>query len=106
MNYTPQSWLNKRNQAVVCCKVHRNFDQNNSNSDDVNQEKLFKGAVAVDAIYGLCHGKYVSEIDLAASAIKYSLAHPKKVVNMDNHMTSSGSYSTFQNWLGRLAGGD
>jgi len=50
------------------------------------------------------HGKYVSEINLAASAIKYSLAHSKKVVNMDNHITSSGSYSTFQNWLGRLAG--
>src|SRR6185369_752241 len=50
------------------------------------------------------HGKYVSEINLAASAVKYSLARSKKVINIDNHITSAGSYSTFQNWLDGLAG--
>src|SRR6185369_12331051 len=49
------------------------------------------------------HGKYVSEINLAASAVKYSLARSKKVINIDNHITSAGSYSTFQNWLDGLA---
>ena len=101
MNYTPQAWLNKRNQVVV--KFIETLTHNSYNSDELSQEKLFKRAVAVDAIYGSRHGKYVSEINLAASAIKYSLARSKKVINIDNHITSAGSYSTFQNWLDALA---
>ena len=78
INYTPQSWLSKRNQVIV--KFIETLTQNN-NDDDISQEKLFKRAVAVDSIYGSRHGKYVSEINLAASAIKYSIARSKKVIN-------------------------
>ncbi|KAF0562000.1 hypothetical protein F8M41_014591 [Gigaspora margarita] len=35
--------------------------------------KVFKIAVEIDSIYGAQHGKYVSEIQLAISAIKYSI---------------------------------
>ena len=49
----------------------------NENEHQIEGEKLFKCAVAVDAIYGSRHLKYVSAISLAASAIKYSLARSK-----------------------------
>ena len=69
----------------------------------MSQEKLFKTAVAVDSIYGARHGKYVSEVHLAASAIKYSIARSKKIINIDNHITSTGSYNRFQTWLEELS---
>ena len=47
--------------------------QNNQDSDTLSQKKPFKTAIAVDTIYRARHGKYVSEIHLAASAIKYSI---------------------------------
>jgi len=96
INYTPQSWLSKHNQVIV--KFIETLTQNN-NDDDISQEKLFKRAVAVDSIYGSRHGKYVSEINLAASAVKYSIEHSKKVINIDNHIISAGSYPLFQNLL-------
>ena len=42
-------------------------------------------------------------MNLAASAIKYSLARSKKVINIDNHITSGGGYSYFQKWLEDLS---
>ncbi len=77
--------------------------QNNQDSDALSQEKPFKTAVVVDAIYGARHGKYVSEIHLAASAIKYSIIRLKKIISIDNHITSSGSYYQFQKWLKELS---
>ena len=75
----------------------------NENEHQHKGEKLFKCAVAVDAIYGSRHLKYVSAINLAVSAIKYSLARSRMIVDIDNHITSSGCYKTFTNWLERLA---
>ncbi|RIB04656.1 hypothetical protein C2G38_2221792 [Gigaspora rosea] len=69
----------------------------------ISQEKLFKKVVAVDAIYGSRHKNYVSEINLTLSAIKYSLARVKTIVDIDNHVISSRSYITFINWLESLA---
>ncbi|GBC22372.2 hypothetical protein GLOIN_2v1770734 [Rhizophagus irregularis DAOM 181602=DAOM 197198] len=93
--------LNDRNQVIV--KFIEILTQNDGNTNVPNQEKLFKRVVAVDAIYGSRHGKYVSEINLAASAIKYSLARSKKVINIDNHITSAGGYVQFQKWLDELS---
>src|SRR5688572_12754716 len=68
--YTPREWLNKRNQVAV--KFIETLIHNSRDTDTLSQEKVFKTAVAVDVIYGARYGKYVSEIQLAASAIKYS----------------------------------
>ncbi|RIB19714.1 hypothetical protein C2G38_2181071 [Gigaspora rosea] len=48
--------------------------QNNSrfSLENLMPRKAFQTAVAVDSIYGARHGKYISEIHLAASAIKYT----------------------------------
>lgn len=79
------------------------------NSDSEQQQypvgpaKLFKTVVTVDSIYGARHGKYVSEIHLAASAVKYSITRSKKAINIDNHITSAGSYHRFQTWLEGLS---
>ena len=40
---------------------------------------------------------------MAASAVKYSLARSKMVIDIDNHTMYSGSYSKFTNWLESLA---
>src|SRR6185312_7278821 len=101
LRYTPQDWLNKRNQVVV--KFIENLTYNDFNVGASNTEKLYKCAMAVDLIYGSRHGKYVSEMNLAASAIKYSIARSKTIINIDNHITNSGSYSRFQNWLEELS---
>jgi hypothetical protein len=101
INYSPQIWLSKRNQVLV--KFIETLTYNNNSPDDLSQEKIFKRAVAVDTIYGTRHGKYVSEVNLIASAIKYSLARSKKVINIDNHITSGGGYSYFQKWLEDLS---
>lgn len=73
MKFTPQTWLNDRNQVIV--KFIEILTQNDWNTNVPNQEKLFKRVVAVDAICRSHHEKYVSEINLAASAIKYSLSY-------------------------------
>lgn len=101
VNYTPEIWLNERNQVIV--KFIETLTENSYNRDNLNRQKLFKRAIAVDAIYASRHGKYVSEINLAASAIKYSLARSKTVINIDNHITSGGSYFYFQKWLEELS---
>jgi len=102
MTYTPSKWLNGRNQVIV--KFVETLIRNNRNTDTrLSEEKLFKVAVAVDSICAARHGKYVSEINLAVSAIKYSIARSKKIINIDNHMTSAGSYYRFQTWLEELS---
>ncbi|KAF0535248.1 hypothetical protein F8M41_009704 [Gigaspora margarita] len=65
--------------------------------------KNFKQAMAVDLIYGSRHRKYVLEITLIALAIKYSIAPLKTIINIDNHITCSGSYFRFQSWLNELS---
>jgi hypothetical protein len=70
--YSPREWLNRRNKVVVA--FIETLIQNTQGSDALGQEKLFKTAIAVDSIYSARHGKYVSEIQLALSAIKYSIA--------------------------------
>ncbi|RIB19418.1 hypothetical protein C2G38_2307036 [Gigaspora rosea] len=99
--YSPREWLNKGNQVIV--KFIKNLVKNNRDTDILNQEKLFKIAVIVDLLYGARHEKYVSEIQLALSAIKYSIARSKMIINIDNHITSSGSYNRFQKWIEELA---
>src|ERR1044072_423317 len=101
MVYNSREWLDRRNQVAV--KFIEILIQNNRDSDVLSQEKLFKTTIAIDSIYGARHGKYVSEIQLAASAIKYSIARSKLVINIDNHITSSGSYYRFQKWLEELS---
>jgi hypothetical protein len=100
MVYEPYEWLSKRNQVIV--KFVETLTRNNNNIP-LSTEKLFKIVVAVDSIYGARHGKYVSEIHLAASAVKYSITRSKKAINIDNHITSAGSYHRFQTWLEGLS---
>ncbi len=69
----------------------------NRNEHQYEGEKLFKCAVTVDAIYKSRHLKYVSAINMVASAIKYSLSRSKMIINIDNHFISSGSYTKFIN---------
>ncbi len=99
--YSPHEWLNRRNKVVIA--FIETLIQNTQSSNALGQEKLFKTAVAVDSIYGARHGKYVSEIQFALSAIKYSIARSKMIINIDNHITGSGSYHRFQKWLEELS---
>ncbi|RHZ86518.1 hypothetical protein Glove_50g130 [Diversispora epigaea] len=101
MVYSPYEWLNKCNQVIV--KFIEILIQNNQETDHSRQEKLFKTAIAINIIYEARHGKYVSEIHLAASAIKYSIARSKIIINIDNHLISLGSYYQFQKWLEELS---
>ncbi|RHZ59119.1 hypothetical protein Glove_365g192 [Diversispora epigaea] len=68
LEYSPSKWLAERNPVVI--KFIETLT-NNENEHQHEGEKLFKRAVAIDAIYGSRHLKYVSAINLAASAIKY-----------------------------------
>ena len=101
LQHTPQTWLSRHNQVIV--KFIETLTHNNFNTDSPNNEKLYKGAMAVDLIYGSRHGKYVPEMNLVASAIKYSIARSKTIINVDGHITNSGSYSRFQSWLDELS---
>ncbi|KAF0467586.1 hypothetical protein F8M41_025984 [Gigaspora margarita] len=101
IKYNSREWLTSHNQVVV--KFIETLVQNNQATNISSQEKLFKIVFAVDSIYGARHGKYVSEIQLAASAIKYSIARSMMVIDIDNHITSSGSYHRFQKWLEELS---
>ncbi|RIB12464.1 hypothetical protein C2G38_2200623 [Gigaspora rosea] len=47
--------------------------------------------------------KYVSEINLAALAIKYTIARSKLIIDIDSHITSGGGYTKFINWIESLA---
>ena len=100
LEYSPSKWLAERNPVVV------RFIETLTHKENEHQhegERLFKCVVAVDAIYESRHLKYVSAINLAASAIKYSLARSKMIVDIDNHIVSSGCYKKFTNWLESLA---
>ncbi|RIB18176.1 hypothetical protein C2G38_2311147 [Gigaspora rosea] len=101
LKYSPSKWLAERNLVVV--KFIETLTHNEGEHQH-REEKLFKHAVAIDAIYGSRHLKYVSAINLATSAIKYSLARSKMIVDIDNHIISSGSYTKFNSWLESLAG--
>ncbi|KAF0412363.1 hypothetical protein F8M41_007934 [Gigaspora margarita] len=88
-----------RNYVIV------KFIETLTDNDDeqINQNKIFKRIVAVDTIYKSRHSKYVSEINLAASAIKYSIARSKLIIDIDNHITGGGGYTKFLNWIESLA---
>ena len=101
LSYNSQIWLSKRNQVVV--KFIETLTYNNLITDSLDAEKLYKRAMAVDLIYGSRYGKYVSKMNLVTSAIKYSITRSKTIINIDSHITSSGSYSHFQNWLEELS---
>src|SRR3989337_1168431 len=100
LEYSPFKWLAERNPVVVKFLETLTYNQDEHQHEG---EKLFKCAVAVDAIYGSRHLKYVSAINMVASAIKYSLARSKMIIDIDNHFISSGSYTKFINWLDSLA---
>jgi glutaredoxin len=101
LEYTTSQWLSKRNPVIV-----RSLETltHNDNENSLEGGKLFKCAVAVDAIYGARNLKYVSAINLASSAIKYSIAKSKKIIDVDNHFLSSGSFFKFLKWQEDLAG--
>jgi len=69
----------------------------NRNEHQHEGEKLFKYTVVVDTIYGSRHLKYISVINMVASAIKYLLSKSKMIINIDNYFISSGSYTKFIN---------
>ncbi|CAG8481033.1 6224_t:CDS:2, partial [Scutellospora calospora] len=92
--------LSRRNQVIV--KFIETLVQN-QDSDILSQKKLFKTATTIDLICRACHGKYVSEIQLALSAIKYLIARSRIIINIDNHITNSGSEYQFQKWIEELS---
>lgn len=100
LEYSTSQWLSKRNPVIV-----RFLETltHNDNENYLEGGKLFKCAVAVDAIYGARNLKYVSAINLTSSAIKYSIAKSKKIIDIDNHFLSSGSFLNSSNgrkiWL-------
>jgi len=90
----------KRNPVVVkFIEVLVSYE----NEKQLEGEKLFKLAMAVDTIYGARHNKYVSAVNLAASAIKYSIAKSRIIVDLDNHFLNSGGYNKFIQWQEGLA---
>ena len=84
-------WLAGQNPVIV------KFLETLMVNEQLEGEKLFKCAVALDAIYGARHLKYDSAINLATYAIKYSIARSKKIVDVDKHILSLGSFSKFIN---------
>ncbi|KAF0536866.1 hypothetical protein F8M41_009000 [Gigaspora margarita] len=57
---------------------------------------------AIDTIYKSQYNKYVSEINLAASTIKYTIAWSKIIIDIDNHISGGGGYTKFVNWIKSL----
>ena len=100
LGYSISQWLALRNPVIVKFIESLTY---NENENQHGEEKLFKCAVAINAIYGARHLKYVSSINLAASAIKYSIAKSKKIIDIDNHILSSGSFFKFLKWQENLA---
>ncbi len=100
LEYSPSKWLAERNPVVVKFLKTLTYNRNEHQHEG---EKLFKYAVAVDAIYGSRYLKYISAINMVALAIKYSLSRSKMIINIDNYFISSGSYTKFINWLESLA---
>ncbi|RIB13363.1 hypothetical protein C2G38_2198055 [Gigaspora rosea] len=101
LNYSLSQWLSKRNPVVVKFIEILTL---NENENQLTGEKLFKCAVAVDVIYETQHLKYVSVINLAASAIKYSVVRSRSIVDIDNHFISASSFTKFIKWQENLAG--
>ncbi|RHZ65134.1 hypothetical protein Glove_319g192 [Diversispora epigaea] len=91
IDYTPQYWLDKRNQVIV--KFIEILTYNDQNKNDSINEKISNVQLL----------KYVSEINLLASAIKYSLVRSKTIINIDNYITSAGCYTRFLKWLKELS---
>jgi hypothetical protein len=100
LKYSTSEWLAKQNPVVV--KFIETLIAHEG-EDNHKGEKNFKCAVAVDAIYGARHRRYVSSINLAASAIKYSIAKSKTIIDLDNHFLSSGGFNKFIQWQEDLA---
>src|SRR6266542_3415432 len=100
LKYSPSKWLVEQNPVVVKFLETLTYNRNEHQHEG---EKLFKCAIAVDAIYGSRHLKYVSAINMITSAIKYSLSRSKMIIDIDNHFISSDSYTKFINWLESLA---
>ena len=92
LKYSAFEWLSKQNPVIV--KFIETLIYN-KNENKLEGKKLFKCAIAIDTIYDARHLKYVSAINLTASVIKYLLTRSKKVINIDNHITSEGGYSYF-----------
>ena len=67
----------------------------NENKNQYDGKKLFKCVIVVDIIYRIRHLKYVSAINLVASAIKYFIARSKLIIDIDNHFMNSGGYTKF-----------
>ena len=76
--YSPSKWLAERNPVMVRFIEILTHKENEHQHEG---ERLFKCVIAVDAIYGSRHLKYISAISLAVSAIKYSLARSKMIVD-------------------------
>src|SRR6266498_943247 len=100
LEYSSSKWLAERNPIVVKFLETLTYNRNEYQHEG---EKLFKCAVAVDAIYRSRHLKYISAINMVTLAIKYSLLRSKMIIDIDNHFISSGSYTKFINWLESLA---
>ncbi|RHZ86610.1 hypothetical protein Glove_48g190 [Diversispora epigaea] len=102
--YNPLKWIKYHNFVIVkFIETLTNNDQNNQKEQQLNKTKIFKCAVVIDSIYGLRHNNYISAINLAVSAIKYTLGCSKTIIDIDSHITSSGSYTKFINWLKSLS---
>ena len=101
LKYSPFQWLIKRNPIVVKFIETLTYNENENQHEG---EKLFKCVVTVDTIYEIRHLKYVSAINLVASAIKYSIARSKSIIDIDNHFINSGGYTKFIKWQENLAG--
>ncbi|RHZ44823.1 hypothetical protein Glove_709g82 [Diversispora epigaea] len=104
LEYNPLKWIEYRNPVIVkFIETLTNNDQDNQKEQQSNKTKIFKRAVAIDSIYGSRHNNYISAINLAASAIKYTLGRSKTIIDIDSHITSGGSYTKFINWLESLS---
>ncbi|CAG8697259.1 34237_t:CDS:2, partial [Racocetra persica] len=101
LNYSPSQWLMMHNPVVVEFIKTLTY---NENEDHYEGEKLFKCAVAIDNIYGIKYLKYVSSINLALLAIKYSIAKSKTIIDIDSYIINTGSFTKFINWQETLAG--
>ncbi|RHZ52550.1 hypothetical protein Glove_460g24 [Diversispora epigaea] len=104
LEYNPLKWIEYRNPVIVkFIETLTNNDQDNQKEQQSNKTKIFKRAVAIDSIYGSRHNNYISAINLAVSAIKYTLGRSKTIIDIDSHITSGGSYTKFINWLESLS---
>jgi hypothetical protein len=100
LNLSISKWLSERNPVIVKFVETLIVNENNK---QLEKEKLFKCAIVIDSIYSARNLKYVSDINLISSAIKYSIAKSKKIIDIDNHILSSGSFSKFLKWQENLA---